>query len=114
MILPLADTQRSTPEYNGTPGYSVVHHISIFAVKLLTMYLIFFFAGSVNDCKKPSIIINELNMENPDTGSKEFIELYDGGQGSTALDSLILVLFSGINGGRAYKTIPLHGHNTDE
>eukprot|EP00057_Strongylocentrotus_purpuratus_P033678 XP_792358.3 PREDICTED: LOW QUALITY PROTEIN: uncharacterized protein LOC587541 [Strongylocentrotus purpuratus] len=67
-----------------------------------------------NNCTTPVVVINEVNLENHDSGSQEFIELYDGGRGSTPLDSLVLVLFTGINGGRAYKTIPLQGQRTDE
>ncbi|XP_071493888.1 uncharacterized protein [Diadema antillarum] len=70
--------------------------------------------GAANNCTPPTIVINELSLENLGTPSWEFIELSDGGHGLTPLDSLILVLFTGINGGRAYKTIPLQGQKTDE
>ncbi|XP_041469734.1 uncharacterized protein LOC121419367 [Lytechinus variegatus] len=68
----------------------------------------------INNCTTPNVVISEVSLEDQGGGSQEFIELYDGGQGSTPLDSLVLVLFTGVNGGRAYKTIPLQGQKTDE
>jgi predicted extracellular nuclease len=58
------------------------------------------------------ITINELDADNPSTDSLEFIELYDGGQGSTALDGLVLVLFNGSDDA-SYDAIDLDGYSTD-
>jgi len=59
------------------------------------------------------ITINEVDADNAGTDSAEFIELYDGGTGNTALDGLNIVLFNGSND-TAYRTISLDGQTTDE
>ena len=60
----------------------------------------------------PNIVINEIDSDQTGTDSAEFIELYDGGAGGTALDGLSLVLFNG-NGDAEYRTISLDGQVTD-
>jgi uncharacterized repeat protein (TIGR01451 family) len=59
------------------------------------------------------IIINELDSDQPSTDTAEFIELYDGGVGNTALNGLTLVLFNG-NGNVVYSpTFDLDGYATN-
>jgi len=59
------------------------------------------------------LVINEIDSDTPGTDAAEFIELFDGGAGGTALDGLSLVLFNG-NGDTAYDVIDLTGFSTDE
>ena len=62
-----------------------------------------------------TILINELDAQTPSTDVEEFIELYDGGTGSTPLDGLVIVLFNGgSDGDPSYRVIDLDGHTTDE
>lgn len=81
-------------------------------------------AGGPNDCAgfsvmndpPPSLLINELNSDNPNADRTEFIELYDGGQGGTCLFNMTLVLYNGGAKGNwagAYKTIDLAQYGTD-
>ena len=39
----------------------------------------------------PNVIINEVDSDTPGDDVLEFIELYDGGTGNTALDGLVVV-----------------------
>ena len=58
------------------------------------------------------ILINELDADTPGSDRAEFIELYDGGVGHTALDGLVIVLWNGKDD-RAYRAFDLSGHETD-
>ena len=60
----------------------------------------------------PVAIINEFDADQVSTDSAEFIELYDGGSGNTALDGLAIVLFNG-NGDASYQAFDLDGQSTD-
>lgn len=59
-----------------------------------------------------AVLINEVDTDTPGTDTAEFIELFDGGVGDTALDGLVLVLYNG-NGDTAYGAFQLDGHTTD-
>ena len=59
-----------------------------------------------------NVIINEVDADTPGTDAAEFVELYDGGAGNTALDGLVLVFFNG-NGGVSYAAFDLDGFSTD-
>jgi len=59
-----------------------------------------------------NIIINEVDADTPGTDALEFIELYDGGTGNTALDGLVVVLFNGSDD-QSYDAIDLDGESTD-
>ncbi|MGD1858989.1 MAG: DUF4347 domain-containing protein [Leptolyngbyaceae cyanobacterium] len=61
---------------------------------------------------QPFVIINEIDADTAGTDALEFIELYDGGAGNTALDGLVLVLYNG-NGDKVYDAIDLDGQTTD-
>ncbi|MGV6853299.1 MAG: lamin tail domain-containing protein [bacterium] len=69
-----------------------------------------FFAGC--PAPLPSVIINEVDADTAGTDTLEFIELYDGGTGNTALDGLVVVLFNG-NGDTAYNAFDLDGLSTN-
>jgi hypothetical protein len=70
---------------------------------------------SFTTINKPSdfVLINEIDPDTPSNDTAEFIELYDGGVGSTSLDQLALVLFNGSTN-LSYEVIDLDGLKTDE
>ncbi|HYJ87102.1 MAG TPA: DNA/RNA non-specific endonuclease, partial [Pyrinomonadaceae bacterium] len=59
-----------------------------------------------------NVIINEIDSDTPGTDAAEFIELYDGGDGNTPLDGLVVVLFNGSND-LSYNAFDLDGKTTD-
>jgi len=59
-----------------------------------------------------NLVINEVDADTPSTDTAEFIELYDGGVGNTALDGLALVLYNGSND-QSYYALDLDGYRTD-
>jgi predicted extracellular nuclease len=59
------------------------------------------------------VLINEVDADTPGLDTAEFIELYDGGAGHTALDGLILVLYNG-NEDKSYRVIDLAGLQTND
>ncbi|MEZ4869880.1 MAG: lamin tail domain-containing protein [Caldilineaceae bacterium] len=58
------------------------------------------------------VMINEVDVDTPGTDTAEFVELYDGGAGNTALEGLTLVFFDGASDG-SYLAIDLDGLSTD-
>ncbi len=60
----------------------------------------------------PSILINEIDVDTPSTDTMEFVELYDGGVGNTALDGLVLVFYNGSNN-QSYAAYDLDGYTTN-
>ncbi|MFN2143779.1 MAG: ExeM/NucH family extracellular endonuclease, partial [Anaerolineales bacterium] len=76
--------------------------------------------GAKNLCMTiaTNMVINEVDSDTAGTDALEFIELYDGGTGNTALDGLVLVVFNGSNdlsynlGGHS-NGIDLDGYTTD-
>ena len=59
-----------------------------------------------------NIIINEVDSDTPGTDVAEFVELYDGGVGNTALDGLVVVFYNGSND-LSYASYDLDGFSTD-
>lgn len=59
-----------------------------------------------------NMVINEVDVDTPSTDTAEFVELFDGGAGNTALDGLALVFFDGAND-KSYHAIDLDGVRTD-
>lgn len=59
-----------------------------------------------------NVIINELDSDTPGTDAAEFVELYDGGVGNTALDGLVVVFYNGSND-QSYSAFDLDGKTTD-
>ncbi|MGH8915491.1 MAG: ExeM/NucH family extracellular endonuclease, partial [Acidimicrobiia bacterium] len=57
-------------------------------------------------------IINEVDSDTPGTDAAEFVELYDGGAGSTSLDGLVLVFYNGSDA-LTYGSVDLDGLSTD-
>ncbi|WP_081740475.1 T9SS type A sorting domain-containing protein [Aquimarina pacifica] len=64
------------------------------------------------DSTEIDLVINELDADTEGTDALEFIELYDGGIGNTALDGYILVLFNGSND-LSYATYDLSSYTTN-
>ncbi|MFO7682254.1 MAG: ExeM/NucH family extracellular endonuclease, partial [Chloroflexota bacterium] len=60
----------------------------------------------------PVIIINEVDSDTPGTDVLEFVELYDGGVGNSALDGLTVVFYNGSND-LSYAAYDLDGFSTD-
>ena len=61
-----------------------------------------------------SIVINEINADNPLVDTSEFLELFDGGQGHISLEGLTLVFFDGsLPHNRAYGAIDLSSFSTN-
>jgi DNA/RNA endonuclease G (NUC1) len=59
-----------------------------------------------------NVIINEVDADTPGADTAEFVELYDGGVGNTALDGLVLVFYNG-NGDVSYAAFDLDGYHTN-
>ncbi|XP_072024494.1 uncharacterized protein [Amphiura filiformis] len=67
--------------------------------------------GFIADDQLPVLYINEISVNVP---GQDFIELYNGGEGtSLLLNGLILVFFDGANQDRSYLEIDLHGARTN-
>lgn len=73
---------------------------------------IWIMASTMSFSVHANLVINEVDSDNPSTDTSEFIELFDGGAGSTSLNGYVLVLFNG-NGDTSYKSIDLTGYTTD-
>ena len=58
------------------------------------------------------MLINELDADTPGNDTAEFIELYDGGAGSTRLDGLVLVFYNGY-ANTVYDALDLDGQRTN-
>lgn len=59
-----------------------------------------------------NVLINEVDVDTPSTDTAEFIELFDGGVGNTALEGLALVFFDGATD-ESYLAIDLDGLHTN-
>lgn len=59
------------------------------------------------------VLINEIDTDTPSYDAAEFIELFDGGVGHTALNGLALVFYNGYDH-LAYRAFDLDGLTTDE
>jgi hypothetical protein len=58
------------------------------------------------------LVINEIDADQAGGDTDEFIELYDGGTGNTALDGLVVVLYNGSDD-QSYAAYDLDGFSTD-
>jgi endonuclease G, mitochondrial len=58
------------------------------------------------------VMINELDSDTPGADAAEFVELFDGGVGNTALDGLTVVFYNGSND-QSYAAFDLDGKVTD-
>jgi predicted extracellular nuclease len=60
----------------------------------------------------PVIIINEVDSDTPGSDAAEFVELYDGGVGSSDLDGLVVVFYNG-SSNLSYASYDLDGFSTN-
>ncbi|MEW6746162.1 MAG: lamin tail domain-containing protein [Planctomycetota bacterium] len=68
---------------------------------------------ATNACAAPpTVFINELDADNGATDTLEFIELYDGGLGGTALDGVVVVFYDGSTD-TSYAAFDLDTYTTD-
>ena len=61
----------------------------------------------------PDVLINEADSDTPGYDALEFIELYDGGTGNTALDGLAVVLLNGSDDLSYMPAFDLDGYTTN-
>ncbi len=59
-----------------------------------------------------TLVINEVDVNTPNTDTAEFVELFDGGAGNLSLNGYTLVFFNGTND-RSYFSIDLDGQSTN-
>ena len=71
-----------------------------------------FTTGAVPPPVSTAVVINEVDSDTPGTDAAEFVELFDGGVGSTSLNGLVLVLFNGSND-LSYAAFDLDGFVTN-
>ncbi|XP_070617140.1 uncharacterized protein [Erythrolamprus reginae] len=62
---------------------------------------------------KPTLLINEVNADNPGEDTMEYLELYHVSGQRVALKGYHLVFYNG-NGNRAYEVLDLGGFSTDD
>jgi uncharacterized protein len=86
--------------------------ISLFTVLQSLYCLLCFSLIIVPASGSAKVIINEIDADQTSFDTGEFIELYDGGDGNTSLNGLVLVLY---NGGTdtSYRAFDLDGFSTD-
>ena len=95
---------------NVTPGVTYWYRLEAMETSGYIEYY-----GPVSAATAPlatDVLINEVDADTPDTDVLEFVELYDGGTGSTALDGLVVVLFNG-SSDTSYSAFDLDGYATD-
>lgn len=74
-------------------------------------YRFIFTTESNNNCNE-SLLINEIDADQDGNDDAEFVEIYDGGVGNTALDGCVLVLLNGSDDA-SYAAYDLDGLSTD-
>ena len=66
------------------------------------LYVVIFLAFAVAALParaQTTLLTNEVDADNPSIDTQEFVELYDGGAGHTAVDGLVVVFFNGATDG---------------
>ncbi len=74
------------------------------------------FVSSFTTSARPvasQMLINEVDADTAGTDTAEFVELFDGGAGSTSLDGLVVVFYNG-GDDTSYRAIDLDGQLTDD
>ncbi|APD07669.1 hypothetical protein UJ101_02168 [Flavobacteriaceae bacterium UJ101] len=59
-----------------------------------------------------NVLINEVDADTAGSDTLEFVELYDGGNGNSTLDGLVLVMYNGSNN-QSYGAYDLDGYTTN-
>jgi hypothetical protein len=67
--------------------------------------------GAANDCFA-NFVINEVDADQTSTDNAEFIEIYDGGAGSTDLSGLVVVMYNGSDDASYTPAVDLDGFST--
>ncbi|WP_430461274.1 ExeM/NucH family extracellular endonuclease [Thalassolituus sp. LLYu03] len=80
-------------------------------MKRTSLWLSLLSAAAFSLPASADLIINEVDSDNTGTDNAEFIELFDGGTGNTALDGYVLVFFNG-SSDTSYKAFDLDGYST--
>ncbi|MHC4067820.1 MAG: hypothetical protein ACYSUI_25405 [Planctomycetota bacterium] len=70
-------------------------------------------AVSAPNAGAQSVLINEVDADTAGTDVLEFVELYDGGVGNTALDGLVVVFYNGSDDASYNDAFDLDGFTTD-
>ena len=91
----------SDADGNDPPDHMASNHVFSFST-----------AGAPPPPVATNVIINELDSDTPGTDAVEFVELFDGGTGSTSLDGLALVFYNG-SSDLVYASFDLDGLATD-
>ncbi|MFV2073009.1 MAG: lamin tail domain-containing protein, partial [Thermoanaerobaculales bacterium] len=60
-----------------------------------------------------NLLINETDADTPGTDTLEFVELYDGGVGSSLLDGFVVVFYNGSDDASYNSAFDLDGYTTD-
>ena len=90
---------------------SLHHERDHIMITFVSNTLYFDWTGQPNVCSMSPVVISEIKLDGDQLG---FIELYDGGHGSTPLDSLLLVLYDyGEMNPTVYSVQSLLGHSTN-
>ena len=76
----------------------------------ITIAAVFIWAQTAT--AQTTVFINEVDADTPSRDKREFIELFDGGGGNTALDGLVIVLFDGAKE-VSYKAFDLANYSTN-
>jgi len=88
-----------------------IKNLGGFTIVLIGLLILTYYAAA-NAASSPDVVINEVDCDTPGTDDHEFVELYDGGAGNTALDGLVVVFYNG-NNDASYNSFDLDGYSTD-
>ena len=69
-------------------------------------------SGSISLTSHASVVINEIDYDQPGTDTAEFIELFNSGTSSVSLDNFTIELING-NNSLSYRTISLSNFSID-
>lgn len=92
--------------------FPLPRHVGLIIVLALCFSLSPVALSPLSVTAQPALVINEVDADTPGSDTLEFIELYDGGAGNTALDGLVLVLYNGADNA-SYRAFDLDGFSTD-
>lgn len=95
-----------------TSAQTVLYYIMIESRTYLFMAIAAVFFWAQTAIAQTTVFINEVDADTPGSDTGEFIELFDGGRGNTALDGLVIVLFNG-DGDGSYEAFDLDNYSTD-
>jgi hypothetical protein len=85
---------------------------SLMSLRPIVLCLVAIAAMTASTQTSGAVFINETDADTAGTDVLEFVELYDGGVGNTALDGLVLVFFNG-SSDTSYAAYDLDSFTTD-